>query len=246
MSYPVFILSDASLEQANNTPEQMVAQAKKQGFNSVCLVDINSMSATIRFAKACLKHEVSPLFGVTLTVSCPIRDNALWLIQNRKALSTLKLDFNESIHPYEHVRAMVSELASARQGKGDKKYKALLEKHLTPDSFNEWSAKSKGASLNAALKSVSSPAQMGQVVFVAKEEKSYSKVLSLASWHAKVKRENVKNSQDLPEALTAEALSTCVGDDGGVMILDFWSRDGFSFPLYSEVSVSFVNAKFRS
>lgn len=246
MSYPVFILSDASLEQANNTPEQMVAQAKKQGFNSVCLVDINSMSATIRFAKACLKHEVSPLFGVTLTVSCPIRDNALWLIQNRKALSSLKLYFNENMHPYEHVKAMMVELASARQGKGDKKYKALLEKHLTPDSFNEWSAKSKGASLNAALKSVSSPAQMGQVVFVAKEEKSYSKVLSLASWHAKVKRENVKNDQGLPEALTAEALSTCVGDDGGVMVLDFWSRDGFSFPLYSEDDHGGVDALNKS
>ena len=234
MSYPIFILSDASLEQANNTPGQMVAQAKKQGFQSVCLIDINSLSATIKFAKACMAEGVSPLFGVTLTVSCPTRDRALWLKMHRETLQNNALTFNADKHPFDHVTALMEGLPAAKKGKGDSRYQELLRAHLDDSAFYAWAPKSKAAELTKILKAIAAPAPMGQVIFVAKQEQAYSKVMALASWHAKVRRENIREGASAPEALTADALAACIDevekvDD--VMVVDFWSRDGFSYPL---------------
>ncbi|GAA4925904.1 DNA polymerase III subunit alpha [Streptomyces coeruleoprunus] len=61
-------VSGFSLKYGASHPERLAARAAERGMDAVALVDRDTVAGAVRFAKACGKEGVRPLFGVNLAV----------------------------------------------------------------------------------------------------------------------------------------------------------------------------------
>lgn len=63
--------SGYSLRYGASHPETLAARAAARGMDAVALTDRDTLAGAVRFAKACAKEGVRPLFGVDLAVAVP-------------------------------------------------------------------------------------------------------------------------------------------------------------------------------
>ncbi|MFE7598026.1 DNA polymerase III subunit alpha [Streptomyces sp. NPDC057494] len=63
--------SGYSLRYGASHPERLAARAAERGMDALALTDRDTLSGTVRFAKACEKEGVRPLFGVDLAYEAP-------------------------------------------------------------------------------------------------------------------------------------------------------------------------------
>ncbi|MER5213387.1 DNA polymerase III subunit alpha [Streptomyces sp. NPDC002838] len=68
-------VSGFSLRYGASHPERLAERASEQGMDALALTDRDTLAGTVRFAKACAKAGVRPLFGVELAVEEPLRDD---------------------------------------------------------------------------------------------------------------------------------------------------------------------------
>ncbi|MFF4546124.1 DNA polymerase III subunit alpha [Streptomyces sp. NPDC001406] len=66
-------VSGFSLRYGASHPERLAERASERGMDALALTDRDTLSGTVRFAKACAKAGVRPLFGVELAVEAPAR-----------------------------------------------------------------------------------------------------------------------------------------------------------------------------
>ncbi|MEV8535015.1 PHP domain-containing protein, partial [Streptomyces sp. NPDC051211] len=52
-------------------PERLAERAAERGMDALALTDRDTLAGAVRFAKACAKAGIRPLFGVDLAVSPP-------------------------------------------------------------------------------------------------------------------------------------------------------------------------------
>lgn len=65
--------SGFSLRYGASHPERLAERASERGMDALALTDRDSLAGTVRFAKACAKAGVRPLFGAELAVGEPVR-----------------------------------------------------------------------------------------------------------------------------------------------------------------------------
>ncbi|MFG3036752.1 DNA polymerase III subunit alpha [Streptomyces sp. NPDC048330] len=63
--------SGFSLRYGASHPERLAARAAERGMDALALTDRDTLAGTIRFAKACAKEGIRPLFGVDLAYALP-------------------------------------------------------------------------------------------------------------------------------------------------------------------------------
>ncbi|MFF8377408.1 DNA polymerase III subunit alpha [Streptomyces sp. NPDC015661] len=63
--------SGYSLRYGASHPERLAARAAERGMDALALTDRDTLSGTVRFAKACEKEGIRPLFGVDLAYEAP-------------------------------------------------------------------------------------------------------------------------------------------------------------------------------
>lgn len=68
------VYSAYSLLSSTATVEEIVKEAKMQGYPAIALTDRNVMYGTIAFYKECLKHAIKPIIGLTVDVESPISE----------------------------------------------------------------------------------------------------------------------------------------------------------------------------
>ncbi|WP_327357185.1 DNA polymerase III subunit alpha [Streptomyces sp. NBC_01304] len=66
-------VSGFSLRYGASHPERLAERAVERGMDALALTDRDSVAGTVRFAKACAKAGVRPLFGAELAVGEPVR-----------------------------------------------------------------------------------------------------------------------------------------------------------------------------
>ncbi|MFJ1810635.1 MULTISPECIES: DNA polymerase III subunit alpha [unclassified Streptomyces] len=66
-------VSGFSLRYGASHPERLAERASERGMDALALTDRDTLAGTVRFAKACAKAGVRPLFGVDLAVASPER-----------------------------------------------------------------------------------------------------------------------------------------------------------------------------
>ncbi|MDQ1044223.1 error-prone DNA polymerase [Streptomyces sp. V4I2] len=66
-------VSGFSLRYGASHPERLAERASERGMDALALTDRDTLAGTVRFAKACAKEGVRPLFGVDLAVEVPGR-----------------------------------------------------------------------------------------------------------------------------------------------------------------------------
>ncbi|WLW56173.1 DNA polymerase III subunit alpha [Streptomyces sp. YU58] len=64
-------VSGFSLRYGASHPERLAERASERGMDALALTDRDTLAGTVRFAKACAKAGVRPLFGVDLAVEVP-------------------------------------------------------------------------------------------------------------------------------------------------------------------------------
>lgn len=62
------VYSSYSLLTSTATVEQLVKDAKRKGFSSIALTDLNVMYGCVAFYKECLKQQIKPIIGLTVNV----------------------------------------------------------------------------------------------------------------------------------------------------------------------------------
>ncbi|MFD5763117.1 PHP domain-containing protein, partial [Streptomyces sp. NPDC127044] len=67
-------VSGFSLRYGASHPERLAERASERGMDALALTDRDSLAGTVRFAKACAKAGVRPLFGAELAVEAPARE----------------------------------------------------------------------------------------------------------------------------------------------------------------------------
>src|ERR1044072_8597280 len=71
-------VSGFSLRYGASHPERLAECASERGMDALALTDRDTLAGTVRFAKACAKAGVRPLFGVELAVGeAPRGDGAV-------------------------------------------------------------------------------------------------------------------------------------------------------------------------
>ncbi|MFJ9041356.1 DNA polymerase III subunit alpha [Streptomyces sp. NPDC102406] len=66
-------VSGYSVRYGASHPERLAERAAERGMDAVALTDRDTVAGAVRFAKACAKHGVRPLFGAELAVGTPVR-----------------------------------------------------------------------------------------------------------------------------------------------------------------------------
>ncbi|MGW1932499.1 PHP domain-containing protein, partial [Streptomyces sp. NPDC001919] len=64
--------SGYSLRYGASHPERLAGRAAERGMDALALTDRDTLAGTIRFAKACAKEGVRPLFGVDLAYEATV------------------------------------------------------------------------------------------------------------------------------------------------------------------------------
>ncbi|MFI2434005.1 DNA polymerase III subunit alpha [Streptomyces sp. NPDC018693] len=64
-------VSGFSLRHGASHPERLAERASERGMDALALTDRDTLAGTVRFAKACAKAGIRPLFGVNLAVAPP-------------------------------------------------------------------------------------------------------------------------------------------------------------------------------
>ncbi|MEU1126708.1 PHP domain-containing protein, partial [Streptomyces sp. NPDC005899] len=64
-------VSGFSLRYGASHPERLVERAVERGMDALALTDRDSLAGAVRFARACGKAGIRPLFGVELAVAPP-------------------------------------------------------------------------------------------------------------------------------------------------------------------------------
>ncbi|MBO1331967.1 DNA polymerase III subunit alpha [Streptomyces sp. VRA16 Mangrove soil] len=66
-------VSGFSVRYGATHPERLAERAAERGMDALALTDRDTIAGAVRFAKACAKHGVRPLFGTELAVGTPVR-----------------------------------------------------------------------------------------------------------------------------------------------------------------------------
>ncbi|MEV5613408.1 DNA polymerase III subunit alpha [Streptomyces sp. NPDC052225] len=66
-------VSGFSVRYGATHPERLAERAAERGMDALALTDRDTVAGAVRFAKACAKHGVRPLFGTELAVGTPVR-----------------------------------------------------------------------------------------------------------------------------------------------------------------------------
>jgi error-prone DNA polymerase len=66
-------VSGYSLRYGASHPERLAERASERGMDALALTDRDTLAGTVRFAKACAKAGIRPLFGTELAVGEPVR-----------------------------------------------------------------------------------------------------------------------------------------------------------------------------
>ena len=66
-------ISGYSLRYGASHPERLAERASERGMDALALTDRDTLAGTVRFAKACAKAGIRPLFGTELAVGEPVR-----------------------------------------------------------------------------------------------------------------------------------------------------------------------------
>jgi error-prone DNA polymerase len=66
-------VSGYSLRHGASHPERLAERASERGMDALALTDRDTLAGTVRFAKACAKAGIRPLFGTELAVGEPVR-----------------------------------------------------------------------------------------------------------------------------------------------------------------------------
>ncbi|WP_460063999.1 DNA polymerase III subunit alpha [Streptomyces sp. YKOK-I1] len=69
-------VSGFSLRHGASHPDRLAGRAAERGMDALALTDRDTLAGTVRFAKACAKAGVRPLFGVDLAVAGPVRQDS--------------------------------------------------------------------------------------------------------------------------------------------------------------------------
>ncbi|MEU0736818.1 PHP domain-containing protein, partial [Streptomyces lavendulocolor] len=64
-------VSGFSLRYGASHPERLAARAAERGMDAVALTDRDTVAGAVRFAAACAKEGVRPVFGVDLAIAGP-------------------------------------------------------------------------------------------------------------------------------------------------------------------------------
>ncbi|MEY2823268.1 MAG: hypothetical protein RLZZ485_904, partial [Actinomycetota bacterium] len=59
-------VSGYSFKFGTASPADLVTAANRNGFTSLALTDRDTLAGTIRFAKSCIAHEITPIIGITI------------------------------------------------------------------------------------------------------------------------------------------------------------------------------------
>lgn len=214
MRIPLFIHTDASFENANDTAKTMTAHAASNGYESVGIIDYNSSSAVVKFIKSCMANKVAPLIGCTLTIYSPSRDKLLWAFKNRLQVESLYSLFGMSPPSPECVFDQASELASLVVAANKSKAKNVLAT-FEQSLFNLFGKKIAVTSAliksaNIDVKSLSLELEPGHIVVLANSLVGYKSVLRLISVRALKKQENISNpdAPSKPLAVTWDDIKT--------------------------------------
>ena len=65
-------VSGFSLRYGASHPERLAERASERGMDALALTDRDTLAGSVRFAKACAKAGVRPLFGAELAVAGPV------------------------------------------------------------------------------------------------------------------------------------------------------------------------------
>lgn len=95
------VLTEYSLLSSTNRIEDLVITAKQRGYDSLAITDKNTLHGVIEFYQTCLKHQVKPIIGMTLTyqVMSDIEADLILLAKNLSGyeqlmkIATLKGEF---------------------------------------------------------------------------------------------------------------------------------------------------------
>ncbi|MCX5047100.1 MULTISPECIES: DNA polymerase III subunit alpha [unclassified Streptomyces] len=68
-------VSGFSMRYGASHPERLAERASERGMDALALTDRDTLAGTVRFAKACAKAGVRPLFGADLAVEQPVRES---------------------------------------------------------------------------------------------------------------------------------------------------------------------------
>ncbi|WP_329215869.1 DNA polymerase III subunit alpha [Streptomyces sp. NBC_01485] len=69
-------VSGFSLRYGASHPDRLAERAAERGMDALALTDRDTLAGTVRFAKACARAGVRPLFGVDLAVAGPVRQES--------------------------------------------------------------------------------------------------------------------------------------------------------------------------
>ncbi|TFJ43024.1 DNA polymerase III subunit alpha [Carnobacterium divergens] len=135
------VISAYSLLKSTTSIEQLVICAKKNGYQAIALTDYNVLYGVVDFYKACLKHEIKPIIGLTLEVTGATHPETTYPIvllaknyqgyQNLMALSTKKMLLaGHEVVEYQLLKDYSEDLIAITPGETGEIEQALLNHHL--------------------------------------------------------------------------------------------------------------------
>ena len=101
MYIPLHIYSHYSVLQGLNNPKEIIDKAKKEGFSSISLTDINNCSGCIEFYKEAKKQNIKPIIGSVITTN----EGSILLIalNNLGYIELLQITAKLNSHKYQSI-----------------------------------------------------------------------------------------------------------------------------------------------
>lgn len=124
MTFPLSVFSDLSMSKGNDSPQTLAKVAASQGYSRLALVDMDTMTSTVKFLKSCNGKDGAPaaIVGATLSVHIPSVGEQLWLFENHNSLIHIAETMNiPNSHPLltrvgiERFQAQVSVLMTCME-----------------------------------------------------------------------------------------------------------------------------------
>ena len=78
-----------SLLQSTLTPDELVRMAKEKGYQAIALTDRNVLYGVIPFYKACIKHQIKPILGLTADILLEDAYPLIFLAKNNQGFQNL-------------------------------------------------------------------------------------------------------------------------------------------------------------
>lgn len=145
------VISGFSLLKSTTSIEQLVLSAKKKGYSALALTDVNVLYGLVDFYKACLKHNIKPILGVTLELAGMVHSEESFPIvllaknkqgyQNLMALSTEKMLLSDHEQlDIQKIAPYLTDLIAITPGEAGEIEASLLKKQtqVAEDCLAKW------------------------------------------------------------------------------------------------------------